>query len=170
MRSRRCETCGPAGRSISGWEPTKHLDRARSDRFGVVTYDKARAYDGVTLMTGLFGNEVSLSLRAMDGTELHRWPAAVSRGSSPTGASLPADQVPTNDWDTHLHGALLHPDGSVIFNYDYLGLVKLDRCGSVVWRLPYRTHHSISEDARRSLLGLGAPHPGRGLQAAPAGA
>jgi hypothetical protein len=129
-----------------GWEPTKHLDRARSDRFGVVTYDKAKAYDGVTLMTGLFGNEVSLSLRAMDGTELHRWPAAYSQ-QFPDRSFVPADQIPTNDWDTHLHGALLHPDGSVIFNYDYLGLVKLDRCGSVIWRLPYRTHHSISEDA-----------------------
>jgi hypothetical protein len=131
-----------------------------------VTNVSGKAFPGVTLMTGLFGNEVALSLRAMDGTELHRWPALFSR-VIPDASYLPPDQVPTNDWDTHLHGAVLHPDGSVIFNYEYMGLVKLDRCGSVVWRLPYRTHHSVSEDARGHLWVSGRRTLAEGFKSRP---
>ena len=36
--------------------------------------------------------------------------------------------------------------GDLIFNYENLGLVRVDVCGNVVWRLPYRTHHSIWRD------------------------
>lgn len=133
-----------------GLEPTKHLDPLRTERAGLITYVPERAYPGVTLMTGLFGNEVALSLRAMDGTELHRWPAPFSR-HFPDASHLESDQIPLNDWDTHLHGAVMHEDGSVIFNYEYMGTVKLDRCGEVVWRVPLRTHHSMFEDARGHL-------------------
>ncbi len=44
----------------------------------------------------------------------------------------------------YIHGSYLFPDGDVLINIEYLGLVRLDACGEVVWKLPYRTHHSIS--------------------------
>jgi Arylsulfotransferase (ASST) len=37
-------------------------------------------------------------------------------------------------------------DGDIVYNYEHLGLVRLDLCGGVVWRLPYRTHHSVHRD------------------------
>ena len=151
-----------------GWEPTKHLDKARSERTGLVTYVADKASPGVTLMTGLFGGEVALSLRAMDGTELHRWPASFSK-QFPDTSHLAPDQVPTNDWDTHLHGAVLHPDGSVIFNYEYQGLVKLDRCGELIWRLPSRTHHSVAEDANGHLWVSGRRTLAEGFESRPPG-
>ena len=40
-------------------------------------------------------------------------------------------------------GALALPDGSVLFNFEYRGMVKLDRCGEVQWTLRELTHHSI---------------------------
>jgi Arylsulfotransferase (ASST) len=32
------------------------------------------------------------------------------------------------------------------FNFDYKGLVKMGKCGKVIWQLPEETHHSIYED------------------------
>jgi hypothetical protein len=38
------------------------------------------------------------------------------------------------------------PSGEVIFNLEYFGLVRLNSRSEVVWKLPYRTHHSIFQD------------------------
>ena len=50
---------------------------------------------------------------------------------------------PKTDWNIDIHGALALPDGSVVFNFDFGGLVKLDRCGNVVWTVARTTHHSV---------------------------
>jgi hypothetical protein len=55
-----------------------------------------------------------------------------------------------------IHGALLLPSGDVIFNLDYVGLVRLNARSEVVWKLPYRTHHSIFQDADGKLWVCGA--------------
>lgn len=34
-------------------------------------------------------------------------------------------------------------NGDLVFNFEHLGMVRLDRNGKIVWRLPYQTHHSI---------------------------
>ena len=89
------------------------------------------------------GNELRLIRR--DGTILNRWPVEFSRiFPNPRHLSKP----PKTDWNVDIHGALALPDGSVIFNFEYAGLVKLDRCGNIIWRLEKATHHSVelSED------------------------
>jgi len=50
---------------------------------------------------------------------------------------------PVTDWNADIHGALILSDGSVVFNFEYGGLVKLDRCGKVLWTLDKITHHSV---------------------------
>ena len=133
-----------------GIEPVKHLRRASYEGAGLVTHVPEKAYPGVTLMTGLFDREVALSLRAMDGKELHRWRASFTR-MFPNATHLTGSQTPLSDWDTHLHGAILYRDGSVVFNFENRGLVKVDRCDEVLWRLPYRTHHAVFEAAGGNL-------------------
>ena len=59
---------------------------------------------------------------------------------------LPEKALPKERPGTHIHGAVVLDDGDIVYNYEYLGLVRLDLCGDVVWRLPYRTHHSIHQD------------------------
>src|SRR5690606_17325878 len=49
------------------------------------------------------------------------------------------------DWDTQIHGSILYPNGDVIFNFQYGGLVRIDACSKVQWKLPHMTHHSIYE-------------------------
>jgi hypothetical protein len=64
------------------------------------------------------------------------------------------EQLPYNDygsrWDadrkTYIQGAVMLPDGDVIFNIDYLGLVRMNKNSEVIWKLPYRTHHSVFLD------------------------
>src|SRR5690606_38238751 len=45
-----------------------------------------------------------------------------------------------------VHGMLMMADGGIIYNYDALGLVRLDACGNPLWRLPAGTHHSLHRD------------------------
>ncbi len=141
-------------RSYLGIEPAKFLRRARYPGSGVVIHRPGEVQPGVTLMSGLWDAEVGLTLRAMDGKELHRWRARFSEIWPETPHLRPED-VPFNDWDTQIHGAFLYPDGDVVFNFESRGLVRLDRCGRVVWRLPRRTHHTVSADQHGDLWVLG---------------
>jgi hypothetical protein len=159
-------------KSYVGTEPTKFLRPSRYPGEGVVVNEPGRAQPGVTLMTGIWDGLPGLSLRALDGKELHRWPAAYSR-IWPDPPHLRRDEIPLNDWDTHLHGAVLYEQGDVVFNFEYQGLARLDRCGEVLWRVPKRTHHAVApaedgtlwvpsivqnhEEASKRFLGLAPP-------------
>ena len=55
------------------------------------------------------------------------------------------------DWDTQIHGAVLYPNGDVVFNFQYGGLVRIDRCARPLWKLPRQTHHSIFRDTAGNL-------------------
>ena len=44
---------------------------------------------------------------------------------------------------THVDGAVVMPNGDIVFNFEHLGLVRLDPSGKVVWRLAYQTHHTV---------------------------
>ena len=48
--------------------------------------------------------------------------------------------------DNVIHGTYLFPNGDILFNIEYLGLIRMDSCGEVLWKLPYRTHHSVDRD------------------------
>lgn len=60
---------------------------------------------------------------------------------------VPLSDMPKARPGSHVHGAVIADDGGLVFNFEHLGLMKLDACGKVVWRLPYRTHHSIFIDS-----------------------
>jgi hypothetical protein len=64
---------------------------------------------------------------------------------------LPPEDKPKKRPGTHIHGAAITADGGVVFNFEHLGLVKLNACGEVSWRLPYRTHHSIYIDQEKNI-------------------
>lgn len=132
-------------RTYAGVEPTKFLRPARGPGAGVTVNDERAAQPGVTVMSGLWGDEVGLSLRAMDGTELHRWRVRASELRPLVPPELAAE-TPTHDWDNYLDAWVLYPNGDVIVNFGGLNLVRLDRCSRVVWSLPYRTHHSLVPD------------------------
>jgi hypothetical protein len=130
-----------------GAKPTRFLGLASHAGNGVTIRDSERLQPGVTLLTGLRDNAPSLWLIDSTGNQLHKWnvsPTAIW----PNPIHVKGRAAVNSDWDTDIHGAVLFENGDVIFNFEYLGLVRLDRCGNVVWKLSYMTHHSIEPDGR----------------------
>lgn len=146
-------------RSYTGLAPVKFLRPSHYPGSGVVLHERAEVQPGVTLMTGLWDGEVGLTLRDLNGKELHRWHAPFAT-LWPEAPQLADTDLPANDWDTQLHGAVLYPNGDVVFNFDFNGLIRLDRCSRVVWRLPYRTHHALNvgDDGNLWVVGIKREH------------
>lgn len=125
-------------------KPKHFIHPARYKDEGVITYERDNVCPGVTLLTGVWKhkNDWNHGIRLLDleGKILHEWNCN------------PRDiwaRSPHNDGVgsiPFIHGALLLPGGDVIFSLEYLGLVKLNSDSEVVWKLPYRTHHSIFQD------------------------
>lgn len=122
--------------------PVHFLQEARYKGAGVTinNYKTDPNQNDLIFMSGFFENNNELRLIERDGTLVAKWPVKfydifdnVSHLNYP----------PETNWNIDTHGALLLPDGSVVFNFEYGGLVKLDRCGKLVWKLECQTHHSV---------------------------
>ena len=95
---------------------------------------------GSTLITSLSdGVDGKPGIRLIDinGNILHHWDVNIQKIFPVKGALLP----------TYVHGSYLFPNGDVIFNVEYLGLVRMNSCGDVLWVTDYQTHHSVHKDA-----------------------
>lgn len=114
-------------------------------------YDKNAAYNGPTLITSFAkNNSLSVKIINMDGTLIHEWDIDWFE-IWPDATHIPKERLPKSRPGTHIHGTVLLDNGDLVFNFEYLGLVRLDVCGNVVWRLPYQTHHSIYRDEYNNL-------------------
>jgi hypothetical protein len=128
--------------------PVEHLYTTRYPGNGVTRLQADQVSPGLTFMSGFFGDNPALQLVTPDGRVVRRWSPSFARLFPDTSHIKPAAEVPATDWNVEVHGALALPDGSVVFNLNYKGMVKMDRCGNVQWTVPLMTHHSIerSED------------------------
>jgi hypothetical protein len=93
-----------------------------------------------------------LSVRVIDaqGNIVHQWGIDWFR-LWPNADHLPEKDLPKIQPGVHIHGAEIMANGDLVFNFEHLGLMRLDPCGKVVWRLPYRTHHSVFVDQQGDL-------------------
>ena len=121
-------------------EPTAFLAPAIYPGAGV-TLNDAGSEDFV-LLSGFFDDMNEIRLIRRNGDIVQRWPVSF-HALFPDLGHLPERRRPSTDWNIDLHGALAMPDGSVVFNFEYGGTVRLDRCGKLMWRLAEPTHHSI---------------------------
>jgi len=111
---------------------------------GANVIDDDAIQPGLTLITSFFPEldwGPGAKLIARDGKVLHVW------------ATTPSDIWPerANEFrdsykPKYIHGIYLYPDGDIIFNIDYQGMVRMDSCGNIKWRTEERTHHSINSD------------------------
>ncbi len=107
-----------------------------------VTVNKIPNNTDLILMSGFFKNSNELRLIKRNGDIVARWPIHFSDiFPSPIHLANP----PMTDWNIDTHGALALSDGSVVFNFEYGGLVKLDRCANVLWTVDRPTHHSVEK-------------------------
>ena len=110
------------------------------------TYRPEAAYPGLNLVTAVEAdNRLAAYIMDMRGRTIHSWEVDWFK-VWPDATHLPEKAVPKERPGTHIHGAVVLEDGDIVYNYEHLGLVRLDLCGDVVWRLPYRTHHSVHQD------------------------
>jgi hypothetical protein len=124
---------------------TRHslLEKIRYQGNGVVSSDPARAYEGFTLIEGLFPEGVELRLLDMQGEIVNRWPVRFAE-IWPEPTHVPQEVIPATDLNYHTHGIWLLTDGSVVFNVSSYGIVKMDRCGDVLWTVDEASHHVIT--------------------------
>jgi len=112
---------------------------------GATTYDGSQVADGVTLLTSFWpetGWTPGAKLINAAGETLHFWaidPAKIWPESPHTDFAANSKNTSSN----YVHGTYLFPNGDLLFNVEFLGLIRVNACGEVIWKLPYRTHHSI---------------------------
>jgi Arylsulfotransferase (ASST) len=117
--------------------PEKFLVASPPEGRGVNLHVAGAASPGITLVTGFIDGSTGIRLIDIDGRLLNEWRISYNAvwPESPHLANQP------HDFDTEVHGSMLLPDGDVIFTFQYSGLVRMDRCGRVKWKLPRQTHH-----------------------------
>lgn len=109
---------------------------------------------GLRLISGLSSDEKTLA-KVIDGSGrvIHSWNIDWFK-IWPKPEHLSAELVPKSNAGL-VHGLALAGNGDLIFNFSELGMVRLDPCGQVVWRVPYRTHHSIDIDENGNIWAAG---------------
>jgi hypothetical protein len=129
-----------------------HTDRDFAER---IYCNENKAYMGVNLITSVqANNNLAVKIMDMQGKVIHKWSIDWFK-IWPDAKHIYEKEQPKAKPGTHVHGAVVLANGDLIFNFEHLGLVRLDKRGEVIWRLPYRTHHSIhvSEDGNLWVCG-----------------
>jgi hypothetical protein len=107
---------------------------------GLLFYDEDRAYPGVTLYSGLEGKKLAVHLIDMKGNHLHKWTVSFNE------LWPKAEHLDSQPGDLHqsILGSMLLENGDVVMNIDRAGMVRLDRCGNIVWKVPVKSHHQFN--------------------------
>lgn len=125
--------------TITKTHPKQFLQVAIHEGDGVTINTTHRQQD-LIMLSGFFDNNNEIRLIRRDGEIVASWPLLYSKIFA---AEERLKEGPNNDWNVDTHGALVMPDGAVVFNFENAGMVKMDRCGKVVWKLNHPTHHSV---------------------------
>ncbi len=80
-----------------------------------------------------------------DGSIVHQWKLDWFK-IWPNATHINEEERPIAEPGTEIQGEAIMPNGDLVFNFEYIGLVRVDACGNVVWRLPKLTHHAIFLD------------------------
>jgi hypothetical protein len=138
--------------TLLGTRPKEYLYRSRYPGSGVATHHPERTAPDLILMYGFFDGGTQARLIRSDGTVVHRWPVKFYDLFPETGHIKPDELVPRTNWNGEIHGAYPLPDGSIIFNFNYMGSARLDRCGRTLWTLPRMTHHAVTRASDGTFL------------------
>ena len=138
-------------RQLSGAESIRpHRVPIRHEKpAGVIIHRPAQVGPGLTLISSYWQDDdwyPGVRLIDSEGETLHHWPLR------PTEIFRGERQVPYSD-ATYVHGTYLFPNGDLLVNLEYLGLVRLNSCGEVIWNTEFSTHHSIFRDEEGNFWG-----------------
>ncbi len=123
-----------------------------ADENEFISVNKPGAWQSPTLIMSI-DKDYALVAKIIDinGNILHQWDLNWFK-IWPDATHIPEDKIPRSKPGTIIHGAVLLDDGSLVFNYENLGLVRINTCGEVVWKLARFTHHSVWRDDETGIL------------------
>ena len=133
-------TAEPARRS--------YLRPVRYDESGTKVYDLEQVMPGATLVTTHWpetGWTAGIRLIDVNGATLNHWDVRPQEIWPESPHEDHAKGVANVEWN-NVHGTYLFPNGDIIFSVEFLGLIRMNSCGEEIWKLPYRTHHSVERD------------------------
>ena len=110
---------------------------------GANVIDEAAIQPGLTLITTFFPEldwRPGVRLIDQSGNVLHVWDTDPEKIWPERKSQFASKEL------TYVHGIHLYPDGDIVFNIDYEGLVRMDACSNVKWKTEQKTHHSLSQD------------------------
>ena len=111
------------------------------DRAGVTNHDAEEVRPGLTLITSPWRDSIGWKhgLRLIDaqGRVLHEWEIDKER-------IFQSNRVRGSVTWSSIHGAHVLPNGDALVNFLYLGMLRVDACGDVLWTMRENNHHSIA--------------------------
>ena len=140
-----------ANKVVAIGAPGEHVQYARFEGEGVTvnSYSAGQeGFDDLIFVTGFFDDNNGARLLRRDGSVVASWELSFSRHLGEESEERTDGTVPATDWNLDTHGALILPNGSILVNYEYNGLVHLDRCDGIIWASAHPTHHSIETSQR----------------------
>jgi hypothetical protein len=126
--------------TLSKIHPAHYLQPVRYDGAGVTVNDFGDSEEELILLSGFFNDSNELRLMQRDGTIVNRWIVSFKK-IFPNKSHFRF--YPSTEWNVDIHGSIILEDGSVVFNFENYGLVKLKKNGDVCWTLSRYNHHSI---------------------------
>jgi hypothetical protein len=130
-------------REQAGFDLPLYYLPGASHETSVRTHKPEALSPGFVLVSHMIANaEEVVRIIDNDGRVMHEWKIDWFR-LWPNPDHLSDEVRPKSRPGTSIHGLALMDDGDLVFNFENLGLLRLDYCGNVVWRLPYLTHHSV---------------------------
>jgi hypothetical protein len=135
--------------NITGVETdSKLLASQVYNRNGVSTIDSMKVQPGMTLLVSSWkwgGGDLRPGAKLIDrqGHTIHTWqPDRDELFPDPVGLK---NSIPNRQ---DFHGSYLLPGGDLILLLSYIGAVRINACGDVLWRLEGGNHHAVarSED------------------------
>lgn len=113
------------------------------------------AQEGINLITEMgANNRLLVRLETLKAELLYEWNLNWFE-LWPNAAHLPSHILPKSEPGTFVHGTVLLPNGHLVFNFEYCGMLCVDTQGNVVWRLPYSSHHSLHLGPQGNLWACG---------------
>lgn len=115
---------------------------------GVKIYNRDKIMPGITLLTSYWAETnwtAGIRLINLEGKTIHHWEVKPNEIWHQSPHSDLAKNL-KNTKNNYIHGTYLYPNGDIIFNISFLGLIRMNSSGDVLWKLPYRTHHSVFKD------------------------
>jgi len=111
-------------------------------------YDRAAVAPGLTLISGLLADKRHrVSVIDLDGTPIQVWNIVVFKLWPGEMSHVPPKARPKSLPGGRVHGMVVMENGDLVFNFAPIGMLRLDPCGALRWRLSYRAHHSLQLDA-----------------------